>query len=106
MDACFGIDSAAILIAAFGTQSRIPTNQAPPKRNITLRLISEEIETPSIPRLPCSVSGGDFGSGCIGAEGFLAPLFRFLFLEFTASETGYLSLGIFVSAAIGFALAP
>jgi len=98
----------AILIAAFGTQSRIPyLNQAPPKRNITLRLISKEIfETLSNRAFLAVFLAAILGAVALGLKASLHLYFVSYFWEFTASETGYLSLGIFVSAAIGFALAP
>nr|BAF98450.1 permease [Sphingopyxis macrogoltabida] len=98
----------AILIAAFGTQSRIPyLNQAPPKRNITLRLISKEIfETLSNRAFLAVFLAAILGAVALGLKASLHLYFVSYFWEFTASETGYLPLGIFVSAAIGFALAP
>lgn len=98
----------SILVASAGTHSRIPTLHAPPpKRSLTPILIFKEIlETLSNRAFLSIFAVAILGAVALGLKASLHLYFVSYFWEFTTAETGYLSLGIFGSAAIGFGLAP
>lgn len=98
----------AILGASIGTHSRIPTLHAPPaKRELTPILIFKEIgETLSNRSFLAIFAAAMLGAVALGLKASLHLYFVSYFWEFTTAETGFLSLGIFVSAMIGFGLAP
>ena len=98
----------AILGASIGTHSRIATLHAPPaKRKLTPILIFKEIgETLSNRSFLAIFAAAMLGAVALGLKASLHLYFVSYFWEFTTAETGFLSLGIFASALIGFGLAP
>jgi glycoside/pentoside/hexuronide:cation symporter, GPH family len=99
---------AATLISALGTHSRIRhMPQAPPKRTITLGEIFREIWETLANRSFAAVFGSWllFGIGT-GLSAALAFYFTNYFWGFTSRETGWVIVGVFVSAVIGSWLAP
>ena len=98
----------AIMISALGTHHYIPElRQAPPKREMTLRMIFKEIYQ--------TVASGSFfalfSASLIAftASGFAAGLsfyFSIYFWGFTSAQIGLITLGVFLAAVIGGSLAP
>jgi GPH family glycoside/pentoside/hexuronide:cation symporter len=98
----------AILVSVFGTRSRIPyLSQPPPPRRMTLAIVFRDvIETLSNRSFLALFIAALFGALATGLAGSLAFYFYTYFWEFTAIQTGLITMGVFISAIIGFVLAP
>jgi len=98
----------SITVSAFGTHGHIPRLKPPPaKRTLTLRRIFGEIlETLSERSFIALFVSAIFGAVATGLATSLAFYFYTYFWEFSSVETGILTLGVFLSAIIGFVLAP
>lgn len=98
----------AILVSAFGTHHTIPRlHKAPPKREMTLGMVFKEIYRTIAHR---SFFALFFASlVAFTASGLSAGLsfyFATYFFGFTPEQIGALSIGVFLSAFLGGALAP
>jgi len=98
----------SILVSALGTHGHIPRLKPPPaKRTLTLRRIFGEIlETLSERSFIALFVGAIFGAVATGLATSLVLYFYTYFWGFSSLETGVLTLGVFLSAIIGFLLAP
>jgi Na+/melibiose symporter-like transporter len=98
----------SILASALGTHARIPHfKAAPPRRVITLgRIFREIFETLANRSFIALFLAAIFGAIATGLSASLSFYFYTYFWEFSSRETGVLTMGVFVSAIIGFALAP
>lgn len=99
---------AAIMVSSLGTHSHIPhLRPAPPKRQMTLPKIFKEIfqtlSEPSFMALFCSAL---FGAVASGLTASLAFYFTTYFWGFSSQQTGFVVLGVFISAILGSILAP
>jgi len=97
-----------IMIPALGTHSRIPYLQkAPPKRNITIgKLFTEIFETLANKSFTALFVAYLFGAIATGVAAALSFLLLTYFWEFTTEQTTIWVALVFLSAAIGFVLAP
>jgi Na+/melibiose symporter-like transporter len=98
----------AILVSAAGTHGAIPSRAATPAaRRLTIRQIFREIfETladRSCTALFVATLFGAIASGLAAALSFYIGIF---FWGFTSAQIGILTLGVFISAALGAPLAP
>jgi Na+/melibiose symporter-like transporter len=98
----------SVLVSALGTHPRIPhLKAAPPPRALTLRRIFREIfETLAERSFVALFLSAIFGAVASGLAAALSFYFYTYFWGFTSRETGVLTMGVFVSALIGFSLAP
>jgi len=96
-----------IMISTLGTHARIPYLKAPPpKRQMTLSLIFSEIfETLSNRSFLSLFIAALLGAVASGVASGLSLYFMTYFWGFTERQTGAISLGTFLAAFIGFALA-
>lgn len=99
---------AAIMVSAIGTHGEIARLKAPPeKRTLTPRAIFGEIFETLCDRSFFSVFGAWlFVSVAKGLSAGLAFYFYTYFWEFSSLAIGGLTIGVFLSAAIGLVLAP
>jgi Na+/melibiose symporter-like transporter len=98
----------AILVSALGTHHRIPhLPPAPPARRIAPATAFREIfETLANRSFLALFLASILGAVATGLASTLAFYMLTYFWGFTAAETGLITIGVFVSAAIGAALAP
>lgn len=98
----------SIMVSSAGTHSRIPTLYSPPQqRKLTVPKIFKEIfETLANRSFVSIFAASMLGAMGLGLKASLHLYFVSYFWEFTPAETGYLSIGIFLSAFIGFKIAP
>jgi GPH family glycoside/pentoside/hexuronide:cation symporter len=111
--ALYGIIAAAliflaILVSAAGTHSRTPHLSAPPpKRRMTLRIIfSEMYETLAERSFVALFVAAMLGSVATGLSASLSFYFTTYFWGFSSGQIGLIVLGVFISAALGSAIAP
>jgi glycoside/pentoside/hexuronide:cation symporter, GPH family len=99
---------AAIMISALGTHSRIKhLNPPPPKRTMTMgRVFKEIFETLSERAFASLFIANLFGAVATGLAGGLTFYFLVYFWGFSSIQQGYITLGTFLAALIGFVLAP
>ena len=98
----------SILVSALGTHGHIPHLKPPPaQRRLTLRRIFGEIlETLANRSFVALFVSAIFGAVASGLAASLSFYFYTYFWEFSSVETGVLTMGVFLSAVIGFVLAP
>lgn len=98
----------SIMVSALGTHRHIPHLKPPPaQRKLTLRRIFGEIfETLSDRSFIALFVSAIFGAVASGLSASLAFFFYTYFWEFSSIETGMITMGVFLSAIIGFVLAP
>ena len=98
----------AIMVCAIGTHGRIGSfAPAPPKRQLTLRSIFRELyDTLASPSFGALFFGTILGAIATGLSASLAFYFSTYFWGFSPVEIGFIVTGVFVSAIVGFALAP
>jgi Na+/melibiose symporter-like transporter len=98
----------AIIVSVIGTRSRIPyLKQPPPPRRITVATVFREIfETLSNRSFLALFLAALLGALATGLAASLAFYFYTYFWEFTSIETGFITMGVFIAAVIGFVLAP
>jgi len=99
---------ASILICAIGTHSHIPNLREPPAaRKMTIGLIFREIgETLSNKSFQGLFFAALFGFMAAGVAASLNYYINGFYWEFTTTQTSYLTMSVFVSAAIALVLAP
>ena len=99
---------ASILLCAVGTHSHIPNLRPPPAdRNITLRRVFSEIgETLSNKSFQGLFFAALFGFMAAGVAASLNYYINGFFWEFTTTQTSYLTMSVFASAALALVLAP
>ncbi len=98
----------AIMISSLGTHHRIPTlRAAPPKQKTSLTRIFKEIfQTLSERSFLALFFAAMFGAVATGMTSALAYYFTTYFWGFSSQQTGFIVLGVFISAVIGSMLAP
>ena len=98
----------SILLSAIGTRSRIKYFKTPPpRRRITINLVFREIfETLSNRSFLALFVAALLGAVATGLAASLSFYFYTYFWEFSSIETGLITMGVFISAIIGAALAP
>ena len=98
----------SIMVSALGTHSRIQhLKPPPPPRRITTMTVFREIfETLSNRSFVALFIAALLGSLATGLAAALSFYFYTYFWEFTSVETGLITMGVFISAVIGFFLAP
>ena len=98
----------SIIVSAVGTHSRIPHLKPPPAaRKMTLGTIFREIiETLANRSFVALFVGALLGAIATGLAAALAFYFYTYFWEFSSTETGIITMGVFIAAIIGFVLAP
>ncbi len=98
----------SILLCAVGTHSHIPNLRPPPAdRNITLRRVFSEIgETLSNKSFQGLFFAALFGFMAAGVAASLNYYINGFFWEFTTTQTSYLTMSVFASAALALVLAP
>lgn len=98
----------AILVSAIGTHSRIPyMHKAPAKQRIGLKAIFAEIWNTLADRSFVALFvAAMLGAIATGLSASLTFYFTTYFWGFTSQQIGLITLGVFVSAALGAALAP
>jgi Na+/melibiose symporter-like transporter len=98
----------SVMVSALGTHSRIQYLKAPPPpRRITAMTVFREIfETLSNRSFVALFIAALLGSVATGLAAALSFYFYTYFWEFTSIETGLITMGVFISAVIGFFLAP
>ncbi len=98
----------SILASSLGTHSRIPHLKHPPaQRTMTLRTIFREIfETLANRSFVALFVGALLGAVATGLAAALAFYFYTYFWEFTSVQTGLITMGVFLAAALGSLLAP
>ncbi|MEM8695132.1 MAG: MFS transporter [Pseudomonadota bacterium] len=103
-----GVIFSAIMISALGTHSQIPNLKAPPpKRELTLRRIFGEIfETLSSRSFLALFCAALLAWTASGLAAGLVFYFGTYFWGFSPQQLGMITLGVFLSAIIGAALAP
>lgn len=103
-----GLIFIAILVSAGGTHSRIAhLKPAPPKRRLTLGQVFKEIfETLANRSFIALFIAAMLGAIASGLSAALAFYFLTYFWGFEPQQTGWVTVGVFVSAIIGSALAP
>jgi Na+/melibiose symporter-like transporter len=99
---------AAIMISALGTHSYIPhLRQAPPKRQMTLRMIFKEIyQTVASGSFFALFAASLLAYTASGLSAGLVFYFSTYFWGFSSEQIGAITIGVFLSAFIGGALAP
>jgi Na+/melibiose symporter-like transporter len=99
---------ASIMISALGTHARIPyLKSPPPKRKLTLGLIFKEMaETLANRSFLALFVAGIFGAIAAGMSAALTFYIASYFWGFTPIQIGIMTLGVFVSAVLGAAMAP
>ena len=103
-----GLIFLSILVSAIGTHKHIPhLKQPPPARKMTLRTVFKEIfETLADPSFMALFAGALLGAIATGLAAALSFYFYGYFWQFSSEETGIITFGVFIAAAIGFVLAP
>ena len=98
----------SIMVSALGTHAHIPHLKAPPApRHMTLLTIFREIfETLANRSFVALFVGALLGAVATGLAAALAFYFYTYFWEFSSTETGIITMGVFIAAVIGFVLAP
>ena len=98
----------SIVVSAAGTHSQIPRlKQPPPARAMSLRRVAREIyETLANRSFLALFTGALLGAVATGFAAALSFYFYTYFWEFSSVETGVITMGVFVSAVIGFVMAP
>lgn len=98
----------AIMISALGTHHYIPRlRKAPPKRDMTLKMIFKEIyQTVSSSSFFALFFASLLGYTASGLAAGLAFYFSTYYWGFTSEQIGAITFGVFFSAFIGGALAP
>jgi Na+/melibiose symporter-like transporter len=98
----------SILVSAIGTHARIPhLKQPPPPRPMTLKtMIREVLETLSDRSFLALFLAAIFGAVASGLAASLSFYFYTYFWRFSSVETGGITAGVFISAIIGFGMAP
>lgn len=99
---------ATVMISALGTHSRIPHLQAPPpQRRLTIGAVFREIfETLSNRSFLALFTASALGTVAAGLAAPLAFYWLTYFWHFTPQQSGFVTMGVFVSAFLGSALAP
>ena len=99
---------ASILLCAIGTHSHIPNlREPPPSRKMTIGRVFGEIgETLSNKSFQGLFFAALFGFMAAGVAASLNYFINGFFWEFTSTQTSYLTLSVFGSAAIALVLAP
>ncbi len=103
-----GLIFVSILVSAVGTHSRIPyLKTPPPPRQFTVGMIFREIfETLANRSFVALFIGALLGAVASGLSAALSFYFYTYFWEFSSTETGIITMGAFLSAGLGFVLAP
>jgi len=103
-----GMVLVAILVSAAGTHSCIAhMRPAPPPRRMTLRIIFSEIYHSLADRSFIALFvAAMLGAAATGLSASLTFYFTTYFWGFTSLQVGLITLGVFVSAAIGATIAP
>ena len=103
-----GIVLLSILVSAIGTHSRIPLmHQAPPRQRLGLKAIFAEIWNTLADRSFVALFlAAMLGAVATGLSASLTFYFTTYFWGFTSQQIGLITIGVFVSAALGAALAP
>ena len=103
-----GLILVSILVSAVGTHSRIPHLKTPPApRRLTLGTIFREIlETLANRSFVALFVAALLGAVASGLSAALSFYFYTYFWEFSSTETGIITMGAFLSAGLGFVLAP
>lgn len=99
---------AAIIVSSLGTHARIAhLKPPPPKRRITLATAFREIfETLATRSFLSLFVAAMFGAVATGLAAALSFYFLTYFWGFSSAQIGLITMGVFVSALIGGALAP
>jgi len=103
-----GLIFVAIIVSSLGTHSRIAhLKAAPPKRTMSLiRVFKEMFETLSEPDFLKLFVAAILGAIATGLAAGLTFYFLAYFWGFSTLAQGFITLGTFASAIIGFAIAP
>ncbi len=103
-----GLLFATVMISALGTHRRIPHLKAPPaQRNLTIPSIFGEIfETLANKNFLALFIATAFGTVAAGLSAPLAFYWLTYFWHFTAQQSSFVIMGVFVSAFLGSGLAP
>lgn len=102
-----GVIFAAILISSIGTHSQIPRLHAPPVRKLTILQVFREIfETLSNKSMGAIFLTAIIASTTLGLGQALSTYMSTYFWALRPEQIGIITLVIFVSAAVGAALAP
>lgn len=98
----------AILVSAVGTHGRIKHMRgAPPKRRMTLRTVLGEMRhTLADPSFTALFVAAILGSVASGLSASLTFYFATFFWGFSSEQIGLITVGVFLSALLGAALAP
>ncbi|MEM7329202.1 MAG: MFS transporter [Pseudomonadota bacterium] len=98
----------SILVCAIGTHAQIPNLRSPPAdRQITLRRIFSEIgESLSNKSFQGLFLAALFGFMAAGVAASLNYYINGFYWEFTTTQTSYLTMSVFISAALALVLAP
>ncbi len=97
-----------IMASSLGTHSQIANLRvAPPRRQLSVLMIFKEIlETLSNKSFIALFASAAFGSIASGLSASLSFYFFNYFWGFTSQQSGFVTMGVFVSAIIGAVLAP
>mgnify|MGYP003594925702 CR=1 FL=1 len=103
-----GLMFVSILVSAIGTHSRIAHLKAPPpKRRLNPLVVFREIfETLANRSFIALFVSAIFGSVAGGLSAALSFYFFTYFWHFTTQQSGFVTMGVFVSAVIGALMAP
>lgn len=102
-----GVMFAAILVSSIGTHSRIPTLTAPPQRKLTIAAIFREMfETLGNKSMGAIFLTAIIASTTLGLGQSLSVYMSTYFWALRPEQIGIITLVIFISAAVGAALAP
>ena len=103
-----GLILVSILVSALGTHSRIATLKSPPpQRRLTPVTIFKEIfETLANRSFIALFISAIFGAIASGLSAALSFYFFTYFWNFTTQQSGFVTMGVFISAVIGATLAP
>ena len=98
----------SVLVSALGTHSRIDTLKSPPpQRRLTpLTVFKEIFETLANRSFVALFISAIFAAIAGGLSAALAFYIQTYFWHFTTAQSGLITTGVFVSAVIGFVLAP
>ena len=103
-----GLILVSILVSALGTHGRIATLKSPPpQRRLTPVTIFKEIfETLANRSFVALFISAIFGAIASGLSAALSFYFFTYFWNFTTQQSGFVTMGVFISAVIGATLAP
>lgn len=98
----------SIMVSALGTHSRITTLKNPPPQRILtpVKVFKEIFETLANRSFIALFVSAIFGAVASGLSAALSFYFFTYFWNFTTQQSGFVTMGVFVSAVIGSVMAP